>query len=59
MSHGHLREAPAQQQRDQRANAIAQQDRGAREADGETAAEEQSGADGTADGDHAHAARAE
>lgn len=54
MGHGHFRQAAHQQQGDQRADGVAEQDAGACETDGEGAAHEQAGADGAADGDHAH-----
>ncbi|KAG1223642.1 hypothetical protein G6F68_020287 [Rhizopus microsporus] len=57
MRHRHFGQAAHQQQRDQPADGVADDHAGAGESDGELAAQEQAGADGPADGDHAHLAR--
>ena len=52
MGDGHLGKAAHQQEGDQRADGVTQEDGRTGEANGEAAAEEESGADGAADGDH-------
>ena len=55
----HLGEAVHEQQRDDRGEDVAEDDAGSSGADGEGAAEKESGADCAADGDHAELAFAE
>ncbi|MNF53098.1 hypothetical protein D3C84_344700 [compost metagenome] len=54
MGHGHFRQAAHQQQRDDRANGVAEQHARSGIADGIGTAHEQPGADRPANGDHAH-----
>lgn len=59
MSDGHLRKTAHEQQRNERADGVADQYAGAGETDGEAAAQEESRADGATDGDHGELAGGE
>ena len=59
MGDGHLRKSAHEEERDDRADQVADDDAGSGDADRERAAEEQAGADGSADRDHAELAGGE